>query len=115
MHDYKSLKRLHGSRVSQTIDSPIMIFDFWELSEAFTALFVVLLFGVVFYSWGTMFLIPYARTFCDAGDSVEEQSRDFLSLAIPALGLSCPVLLTRNVAASSQTESGKEENDGIFL
>ena len=30
---------------------------------------------------------PYARTVCDAGDSVEEQSRDFLSLAIPAPGL----------------------------
>jgi len=25
MHDYQSIKRLHGSRVSQTIDSPIMI------------------------------------------------------------------------------------------
>ena len=57
MHDYESLKREHGSRVSQTIDSPIMIFDFWELSEAFAALFVVLLFGVVFYSWGLMCLL----------------------------------------------------------
>jgi len=57
MHDYQSMKRLHGTKVSQTIDSPITIFDFWELSEAFTALFVVLLFGVVFYSWGSMFLL----------------------------------------------------------
>ena len=57
MHNYQTLKRDHGNRVSQTIDSPITIFDFWELSEAFTALFVVLVFGVIFYSWGTMFLL----------------------------------------------------------
>lgn len=54
MHDYGKLKREHGSRVSQTIDSPITILDFWELSEAFAALFVVLVFGVVFYSWALM-------------------------------------------------------------
>jgi len=54
MHDYGKLKREHGIRVSQTIDSPIMILDFWELSEAFVALFVVLIFGVVFYSWALM-------------------------------------------------------------
>lgn len=57
MHDYQSLKRHHGNRVSQTIDSPIMIFDFWELSDAFGALFIVLIFGVLFYSWGTMFVL----------------------------------------------------------
>jgi hypothetical protein len=57
MHDYQSLKREHGNRVSQTIDSPIMIFDFWELSEAFAGLFIVLVFGVVFYSWGIMLLL----------------------------------------------------------
>jgi hypothetical protein len=57
MHDYQSLKRDHGNRVSQTIDSPITIFDFWELSEAFAGLFVVLVFGVIFYSWGIMFIL----------------------------------------------------------
>ena len=54
MLDYQPLRRTHGNRVSQTIDSPILIFDFWELSDAFLALFVVLVFGVVFYSWGAM-------------------------------------------------------------
>ena len=57
MHSYLSMKRDHGVRVSQTIDSPIMIFDFWELSDAFIALMVVLVFGVLFYSWGTMMLL----------------------------------------------------------
>ncbi len=57
MHSYETLKREHGNRVSQTIDSPITLFDFWELSEAFAALSVVLIFGVVFYSWGIMFLL----------------------------------------------------------
>ena len=57
MVDYQTLKKLHGSRVSQTIDSPIMIFDFWELSDAFTALMIILVFGVMFYSWGLMMLL----------------------------------------------------------
>jgi len=54
MYNYDSLKKHHGNFVSQTIDSPIMIFDFWELSEAFAALFIILVFGVIFYMWGVM-------------------------------------------------------------
>jgi hypothetical protein len=54
MFDYQTLKRMHGTRVSQTVDTPIMIFDFWELSDAFVALMIVLVFGVLFYSWGLM-------------------------------------------------------------
>lgn len=54
MVDYSNLKRTHGTRVSQTIDAPIMIFDYLELSEAFAALAVVLIFGVILYSWPLM-------------------------------------------------------------
>ena len=54
MHSYDSLKKHHGSKVSQTIDTPILIFDFWELSDAFIGLTIVLVFGVLFYSWGLM-------------------------------------------------------------
>ena len=57
MHSYRSLKMKHGTRVSQTIDSPILIFDFWELSEGFAALLIFLIFGVIFYSWGLMALL----------------------------------------------------------
>ena len=39
MHSYESLKENHGTKVSQTIDSPIMVFDYFELSEIFAALF----------------------------------------------------------------------------
>jgi hypothetical protein len=51
------LKAKHSSFVSQTIDAPIMVFDFWELSDVFVALFIILIFGVLFYSWGTMFTL----------------------------------------------------------
>lgn len=51
------LRAKHASFVSQTIDSPIMVFDFWELTDVFIALFIVLLFGVLFYSWLTMFAL----------------------------------------------------------
>lgn len=57
MRKQELLKAKHSSLVSQTIDSPIMVFDFWELSDVFVALFIILIFGVLFYSWGTMFTL----------------------------------------------------------
>lgn len=57
MRKQELLKAKFSSLVSQTIDSPIMVFDFWELSDVFTALFIILIFGVLFYSWGTMFFL----------------------------------------------------------
>lgn len=48
------MREKHGTRVSQTIDSPIMVFDYFELTEIFVALLVILIWGVVFNSWGTM-------------------------------------------------------------
>jgi hypothetical protein len=59
MYNYDSLKQKAGSRVSQTIDSPIMVFDYFELSDVFIALFIILVFGVVFYSWGLMCLLLF--------------------------------------------------------
>ena len=69
MFDYGPLRKSHGSMVSQTIDSPIMIFDYFELSDGFAALLTVLVFGVVFYAWDVMFVLllgilglaPYIR------------------------------------------------------
>ena len=57
MRKQELLKAKYASFVSQTIDSPIMVFDFWELSDVFIALFIILIFGVLFYSWGTMFFL----------------------------------------------------------
>jgi hypothetical protein len=57
MRKQEYLKAKHSSLVSQTIDSPIMVFDFWELADVFVALFIILIFGVLFYSWGTMFTL----------------------------------------------------------
>ena len=57
MYDYAGIKREHGRRVSQTVDSPITIFDYFELSDAFAALAVILVFGVALYSWGLMTLL----------------------------------------------------------
>ena len=54
MYDYSVIRKNHGRAVSQTIDSPILILDFWELSEAFLAIGVILIFGVIAYDWWTM-------------------------------------------------------------
>ena len=57
MHSYDSLREKYGTKVSQTIDAPILVFDYFELSEIFAALFILLVFGVVFYSWGLMLIL----------------------------------------------------------
>lgn len=54
MYNYDQVKKLHGNRVSQTIDSPIMIFDYFDLADAFTAIGIIVVFGLILYSWGTM-------------------------------------------------------------
>jgi hypothetical protein len=69
MHDYTDMRRRLGRAVNQTLDSPIMLFEFWELSEIFVALFMILVLGILFYEWALLciFLIitlvglPYVR------------------------------------------------------
>lgn len=56
MFSYDSLRGNHGIKVSQSIDSPILLFDTFSLSEMFAGLFIILLFGVIFYTWGLMFV-----------------------------------------------------------
>lgn len=51
MHSYENMRSVHGRRVSQTIDSPITIFDYWEITDAFAAIGIILIFGVLFYEW----------------------------------------------------------------
>lgn len=60
MHSYAGIKQRHGNRVSQTIDAPIAIFDYWQLGDAFAALAVVLIFGVVLYEWLAMIALLFA-------------------------------------------------------
>ena len=45
---------------SQTIDSPILIFDYWELSDTFLALAIIPVFRVVLYSWRATFVLLVA-------------------------------------------------------
>jgi len=69
MHDYSELKRKQGHAVNQTLDAPIIIFEFWEIGEIFFALFLILVFGVLFYEWllmtvllgMTLIGLPYLR------------------------------------------------------
>jgi len=57
MHNYDSLKLKFGRKVSQTLDSPIKIFNMINLGDAFIGLAIILIFGVIFYSWGSMLLL----------------------------------------------------------
>ena len=61
MYDYSIMKKKHGNHVSQTIDSPILIFDYFELGDAFTALGIIFIFGVLFYSWGIMLVLLFLQ------------------------------------------------------
>lgn len=69
MYDYSEMKRTLGQAVNQTLDAPITLFDIWELTEVFVALFLILVLGVLFYEWFllcvllgiTMVGLPYVR------------------------------------------------------
>ena len=69
MQRYDGMRQRHSSKVCQTVDTPITVFDYFELGEVFVALGAMLLFGIVVSSWQLMllslFLIlgvgPYVR------------------------------------------------------
>lgn len=75
MHSYETMKRRHGTQVVQTIDQPITIFDYWELTDVFLALAVILVLGVIFYEWVAMLVglcivvvaVPAIRKHCEKG------------------------------------------------
>lgn len=55
--------------MNQTLDAPILVFEYWELSEVFVALAMILIFGIMFYEWVllcvllilTLIGLPYIR------------------------------------------------------
>lgn len=93
MHSYDQIRKKYGTRVSQTIDSPIMIFDYWELGDAFAALLVVLIFGVVFYEWAVMLLL--LALVLGVGPMIRRRNEKgvFLHWPYRALGISLPGLI----------------------
>ena len=93
MYNYDSLRHSAGHRVSQTIDSPIMVFDYFELSDVFIALFIILFFGVVLYSWGTMLLLLIL--FLGVGPVIKRRNEKGIYLHYPYrhFGMSLPGLL----------------------
>ena len=56
MHSYESLRKNHSSKVCQTIDGAILVYDYFELGEVFIALAAMLVFGVIIHSWELMLL-----------------------------------------------------------
>ena len=93
MHDYTALRARHGNKVSQTIDAPIMIFDFFELSDAFAALFIILVFGVIFYAWGTMCLLLFLVLGIGPVIKRRHEKGIFLHLPYRWLGVNLPGLV----------------------
>lgn len=93
MFDYRPLKHHHGVRVSQTIDSPIMILDHFELSDAFVAIGIVLIFGVIFYAWGVMMFL--LLLFLGLGPVIRNRHPKGIFLHWPYrhLGISLPGLM----------------------
>ena len=93
MHSYSSMRGVYGNRVSQTIDSPIMIFDYWELSDAFAAIGVVLVFGVLFYEW--MLMLGLLALVLGIGPAIRRRNEKGIFLHWPYrnLGVSLPGLV----------------------
>ena len=92
MVNYEPLKQNQGKRVAQTIDSPIMVMDYFELNDVFLALGIILLFGIVFYAWFTMVfllaltlgLVPIVRRRNEKGIFLHFPYR-YLSMSLPGL------------------------------
>jgi hypothetical protein len=57
MNNYDSLRTKHGKKVPQTVDTPILVFDYFELIDVFIAFGIVLIFGVILYSWWLMLFL----------------------------------------------------------
>jgi len=92
MFDYSELRQTHGKKVNQTIDSPITIFDFWQLSDGVLALVVILVFGVILFSWMPMVLLlvailglmPFLRSVYPKGIFLHWPYR-YLNITLPGL------------------------------
>jgi hypothetical protein len=70
-----------------------MIFDYWELGDAFAALLVVLIFGVVFYEWAVMLLL--LALVLGVGPMIRRRNEKgvFLHWPYRTLGISLPGLI----------------------
>ena len=93
MYRYDSLKENAGRRVYQTIDEPIRVFDYFELSDVFIALGIVLVFGVLFYEWALMTML--LGLFLGAGPAIKRRNKRGIFLHWPYryLGMSLPGLV----------------------
>ena len=93
MHDYSSVRQSHGRPVSQTIDSPIMVFDYFELGDAFAVLGIILVLGVLLNAWEAMLfglvlvigVVPQVRR--------KNEKGIFLHWPYRLLGMSLPSLI----------------------
>lgn len=93
MHSYAGIKLRHGNRVSQTIDTPIAIFDYWQLGDAFAALVVVLVFGVMLYEWLAMIALLLAVLVLGPVIRATNEKGVFLHWPYRHLGVSLPGLI----------------------
>lgn len=93
MHDYRLMRQKHGLPVSQTIDSPILIFDWFELGDAFAALGIVLVFGVLFYCWQVMTALLVVQIGLGPYIRKKNERGIFLHWPYKTFGISLPGLI----------------------
>lgn len=92
MHSYEEVNDRFGRNVSRTIDAPIMVLDHFVLGDAFAALGVILVFGVILFAWKTMMFLlvlvlgvgPVIRKRHPAGIFLHWPYR-FLGISLPGL------------------------------
>ena len=96
MHSYESLRQKHGRRVPQTVDSPILVFDYFELSDIFVSFAIVLVCGVLMYAWWLM--IALLLLFLGAGPVIKRKHPKGIFFHWPYrhLKMSLPGLISPN-------------------
>lgn len=56
MQNYDEMRKKYSKSVCRTVDSSILVFDYFELGEVFIALIALLIFGIIISSWKLMVL-----------------------------------------------------------
>lgn len=48
---YYQLRVAHGRAIAQTLDSPVLVMDYWELTDVYATLIVVIVGGLIMAQW----------------------------------------------------------------
>lgn len=97
---YQEIRADHAKVIAQTLDTPVMILDYWELTDVYAALVILFICGLILAQWTltlvlfvlVMGLIPSVRRKNEKGFFFHWP---YKNLGVPLRGLPNPLKKTR--------------------